>query len=520
MRWRTSKCGWLVALGLIAQEANAHPSGADESLPEGVVRVGEADDLQGLHERWQQAAAGLGVPGYSVAIVKDRKLYAFDSHGFGDAARTRPVGPETMFYIASATKTYTALALAVLADDGRVDLDAPVATYLDRFELADPEATRSVTIRDLLCHRPGIEMSPIVWLDAYTGQITEDRFYHWLKQARPSGEVTYSNVHFTIAGRVIEAVTGKKWQDFLQADLFEPLGMLRTTAYASRMYADPDCAFPMEEVAEGEFAETALRKTDRVMHAAGGMGTTAGDAARWIELFLNGGQLDEIPLVSPDVVEEALAYQSRLAAPGGVIRRRIGYGLGWFLGEFRGRRYAEHEGGYAGTAAHLSFLPDDAMGVAVLANSSPGGQRLATLISIDVYDRLLGVREDPGLLPQMVAQAARERAPRAAARLEREQRRPVDAAGLGAPLEGLAGTYASEFLGELCLQVVDGQLEGRYGDLRLQLFLGGPDQESVLADTHSDRILTLDFLRGEGGAASGVRIDGEMFARSVREDGW
>ncbi len=496
---------WGAALCVFAL---AMPHGSSQDLPSGAIPVAAAPELEGLPERWIDAAKGLGVPGFAVAVVKDRVPYAFDRFGYGANDAAHPIDPHTMFYIASITKTYTALGVAILADEGLLDLDAPVRDYLERFELADEEAAQRITVRDLLCHRPGINQGNIVWLDAYTGQITEDRFYHWLSTVEPRGEVTYTNVHFTIAGRVIEAVTGKKWQDYLQEALFDEIGMTRTTAYASRMYSDPNCAFPMVQGEHG-FVESEVRKTDRVMHAAGGMGTTAVDGARWIELFLNGGQIDGVPVVSADAIEDALTYQCQFPEPDGEFPELLGFGYGWQLGSYRGRRYANHGGGYVGTAAHISMLPDDGLGVVVLCNSSPGGHALTNLVFTDVYDRLLGESGHRDRLPSALRANHERRMSQLAERRELLALVPPRAEDLGVPLGHCAGTFHHPFLGALTFWEEGECLRGRYGDVMLWLTSvaeGRPGCRAVSAAGNEFDIL---FAVEDGKPAPQMTLDGD-----------
>src|SRR5688572_12309752 len=218
--------------------------------------------LRGLHERWAGAMKTLRVPGMAVVVVRGDEVVLLDALGVRDPDGPKPVTPDTYFYIASCTKPYTAAVAALLAEAGKLDLDAPVRRYLPRFQLADADAAAKLTVRDLLTHRPGLNTFPVVFLDAYTGEITEDRYYHFLKRAKPRGQVAYSNVHFTLAGRVIEAVEGKGWREALRDRLFEPAKMTRTTGYASKMYADADAAVPLQERGDG-WEPTSVRKTDR-----------------------------------------------------------------------------------------------------------------------------------------------------------------------------------------------------------------------------------------------------------------
>jgi CubicO group peptidase (beta-lactamase class C family) len=111
-----------------------------------------------------------------------------------------------------------------------------------------------------------------VFLDAFTGEITEDRYYHFLQTIQPQDRPAYSNIHFTLAGRIVAAVEKKSWRDALDERLLKPVGMTRTTGYVSRMYADPDSAVPLEDDGKGGWIPASPRKTDRTMHAGGDWG--------------------------------------------------------------------------------------------------------------------------------------------------------------------------------------------------------------------------------------------------------
>ena len=442
---------------------------------DGPLAVVDCEIFEGFAGRWERAARQLGVPGYAIAIVLDGELYAGASGGVR-APEGDPVDLDTMFYVASCTKTFTAAALVRLAESGRVDLDRPVADYLPRFELDGAISNDPITVRDLLCHRPGIQSFPIVFLDAYTGQITDERYYHWLSQVQPTGQVQYTNVHFTLAGRVVEAVAGRPWKDALAEIVFGPAGMSRTTAYASRLYGDRNVAVPMElaELAARDsgrlFVASSVRKSDRTMHAAGGVGTSARDAARWLLIQLRDGELDGKRVLSGVSTREMRSRQSD-REPSGAIRRLDGFGLGWMLGTYRGRPYVTHGGGYIGTAAHFSFLPEEGIGIVVLANASPSGQALCDVVSIDIYDRLLGEDGHEDLLPDYIERVAGQRAaPGAAARVA------LSGDELSLEPRAYAGRYADPHWGDLTLVAKDGELSARIGDLQLRLVSVGEDR--------------------------------------------
>ncbi len=430
--------------------------------------------FEDLSARWEGALADLGVPGMALVVVEGDTILHLECLGERDPVSHAPVTPDTIFYIASATKPFVALGLLVLAEEGKVDLDAPVRRYLPRFELADPQASGAITVRDLLCHRTGLQAFPIVFLDAYTGEITEDRYYHFLKEIRPLGETSYSNVHFTLAGRVIEAVSGKSWRDYLAERVFAPLEMLRTTGYADWMYAQEDVAIPSVYDGRG-IVPAPVRKTDATMHAAGGLGASIRDLARWIGLHLGRGRVAGKRLASEKGMDEMIALQSRSGADDAE-----GFGLGWQRGKYRGRLRLDHGGGYVGSASHVSFLPELGLGLAVLANSDAAGAALIEVVMTDVYDRLL-VEEASG---DRLADA-RERVQGMRARRESETpsgtNPAADPGGLSLAPEAYGGSYANEHWGTVHVEAAEAGLHARMGSLSIELFMRGKDEFAAFA---------------------------------------
>ncbi len=433
----------------------------------------DEEALDGLHDRLQEIIEELYVPGLAVAVVRDDEVIHLDAVGVRDTQQNLPVTPDTVFYIASCTKTYMAMAAAALAEAGKLDLDAPVKQYLPKFLLADAELTESVTVRDLLCHAKGINSTPIVWLDAYTGQITEERYYHWLKEVKPTGSHEYTNVHYTLAGRVIESVTGESWKDYLDRRIFERAGMTRTTCYASRMYALEDVAIPAIRK-DGGFALSPVRKTDQTMHAAGGIGTSVRDLGRWIVVNLNEGSIDGKPVVSAESARQMQTLQDsgERRFPPFAHRTFEGHGLGWSIGTYRGERVLDHGGGYVGAAAMISFMPDQKIGVAVAAN---GDGAVALLVTMEVFDRLLGIEGNPELL-SMLKDNIENRLARVQAEAQAFGANPAEGAGLSLAPRHYAGRYESSGWGTVEIKYRDGRLLGTAGALSLSFGSRGPDR--------------------------------------------
>lgn len=426
-------------------------------------------DLVDLSERWRDAMEACGVPALAMALVEGDEVVHRVTLGQRDPARDAPVTGDTIFYIASITKTYVAFALARLAEEGKLDLDAPVKRYLPRFRLADAELTERITVRDLLCHRYGLNSGPIVLLDAYTGEITEERYYHFLAEVEPRG-VDYSNLHFTLAGRVIEAVTGETWREHLKEHLFRPAGMTRTTGYADWMYAQDDVAIPAV-VVDGRPVATPIRKTDRTMHAAGGLGTSIDDAARWLRLQLGRGTIDGTRLLSERGTEASWELLTSTRAAG-ELGPPEGFGLAWQRGLYRGHLQLSHGGDYVGASAWIGFLPEVGLGLAVLATGGNGAQGLCELVATDVRERLLADDEVADPLPALLerARAARGRdAERFAARRDEP---PLQ---LSLPLERFTGAYLNEWFGTLTIEAAGNGLRAHLGTFPVELSTPRPD---------------------------------------------
>ncbi len=431
--------------------------------------------LTKLSSRWEQVMNARGIAGMAVVVVQGDEVIFSATFGERDPQKPLPVTMDTMFYIASCTKSYVAMGIMSLVEEGKVELDAPVKRYLPRFELADAGATETLTVRDLLSHAKGLDSGPAVFLDAYTGEITEDRYYYWLRKAKPTGRFEYTNVHYTLLGRIVEAVSGQTWKDFLKSRIFDPAGMYRTTAYASEMYGSDDAAIPCEHDGT-RTVPCAVRKNDRVMHAAGGLGASANDLARWLRLNLGGGMIDGNRIVSDSSVADMQRLEARGSGPpsSSPHRKRSGYGLGWFVGSYHNVPVMDHGGGYAGTAATISFMSEQQLGVAVVAN---GSSYLVMRVADSIYDELMNFKRSD-LLDRLEASCERQHA-----RMKRWHamfaKRPINAEALTLPIDEYVGEYSNEHWGTVFVTSIDGELRVHFGDLPVSIKSSGKDSFAV-----------------------------------------
>lgn len=400
-------------------------------------------------------------PGMAVAVVRDTQLIYAGGFGWADVEARRPVSPETIFYIASTTKSFTGLAAAMLDEQGRIDLDAPLTRYLPTAKLREPLNADSITLRALLSHSHGISNDgPIVLRTAFTGEHTNDQLISLLAAhppARNGRAYEYGNIGYNIAALAMDVALRESWRDVLQRMIFGPLGMTSTSAYVSRV--------PQERLAQPYrweptgFARAPYGKADANMQAAGGLVSSATDMARWLEAHINGGVVDGRRIFSASAIAETHRRQATFSA----ARRGMsvnGYGFGWQIGTLGPDTLLNHGGGFTGFSTSMSFMPQRRIGVVVMTNASGTGSTLADLAAQAVYARLIsGQSLSVDSVARLRAEAARAREDVAADRARRAARPQT----LPFPLEAYAGTYENELYGRVVFSVVNGKLEARAG---------------------------------------------------------
>jgi CubicO group peptidase (beta-lactamase class C family) len=333
-------------------------------------------------------------PALGVAVYSRQGVYA---RGFGlsDVATGERASADTVFYIASSTKSVTALALACLHGRGELDLDASLAEISPQAPL--PPATRpsEVRLRDLLAHVGGIANRPINHRLTATGQHDPDTLWRLLaisepNTAAPLGRFQYQNIGYNIATILTDRRLQVPWQSLLRTEIFEPAGLMHTSTYMSQAKASKwSIAMPHRLDPSGARQRSYLEKTDQTMHSAGGVVMSAQDAARWLELIVEDGRVGGRRCLPAEVVR---ATRVPVATVGVEFEgyRREQYGLGWYIARYREERMLHHFGGFSGFRAHISYLPDQAIGVAVFSNDSTVGLQLVNAIANYVYDRAGG----------------------------------------------------------------------------------------------------------------------------------
>ncbi|MFN8062398.1 MAG: serine hydrolase [Vicinamibacterales bacterium] len=318
-----------------------------------------------------------GVPGLALAIVKDGETVLAKGYGVRKVGEAAAVDRDTLFGIASNTKVFTATALGLLVDEGKLEWDAPVVRYLPWFQLSDPYVTREITVRDLLVHRSGLGLGAgdLLWWppSTYTRREIAERLRFIPLATSFRSAYAYDNVLYLIAGEVIEAVSGRSWEAFVTERILTKVGMTTTGAEYAVVRGRANIATPHASL-DGVVRPIATFESGNV-NPAGGIMSSAADMARWAAVLSREGRLaDGTPLVSPATARQLATLVTPI--PFGdpppelsALKRQFnGYALGLGVQDYRGRKLVTHTGGLPGYVSKVTLVPDIGLGVVVLTN--------------------------------------------------------------------------------------------------------------------------------------------------------
>ncbi len=396
----------------------------------------------------------LRVPALSLAVIRDDALIFAGGFGLRDEATQAPADEHTTYAIASISKTFTATALAMLVDEGKLGWDQYVTEILPGFALMDDFATREMRVRDLLVHRSGLgEVSGgTIW---YGSDLGRDEVARRLRYLRPASSFrsayAYQNVMYLVAGQLIPAITGQSWDDFVQQRILDPLGMADSAPNYARGRSNANMATPyapLPYASRGAMHPIPYRDHDNVGPAAS-LHASAWDLAQYLRLHLEDGRFGGTPLVRAAGMHElhmpqmAIPNQRASGPLAHLAPRFTTYALGWRVQDYRGRKLVQHSGGVDGMRTLVTMLPEAGLGVVALTNAEAP---LTYPVTFRVLDELLGLGAQAVDSLPLYRQAAEEEA-RAYAD-EEQARAAARVAGTrpSLPAEALAGRYASPLI--------------------------------------------------------------------------
>jgi CubicO group peptidase (beta-lactamase class C family) len=397
------------------------------------------------------------VPGLSVAIVKDGRVVLAKGYGVRRMGDPTPVDAQTRFGIASNTKLFTATAIALLVEDGKLEWDAPVRRYLPAFAMSDPYVTHELTVRDLLVHRSGLGLGAgdLLWWppSTYNRKDIAQRIRYIPLSTSFRSAYAYDNVLYLVAGELIEAVSGQPWEDFVRSRILRKIGMNDSDVRHSGATEQGNVAGTHAEV--NDTVRPVAPFTSDNTNPAGGIMTGAADIAKWLLVQLDSGKVSKgTPLFSPASAKQLWREVTPVPigdVPGGMAQlahlrpTMAGYALGLSVRDYRGYILRQHTGGLPGYLSKVAMIPDLRVGVAVLTNQESGAAFDA--IAYRVLDYYIGAKSPdyPALFQQLVA--ANQKKIRDAEQKAAGSRDSTSGPSL--PLAKYAGTYRDPWYGDV-----------------------------------------------------------------------
>lgn len=331
------------------------------------------------------------VPAIRIGVVRGGETVYLGGSGLRDVENGLPADESTTFAIGSQTKSFVSTALALLADEGRLDFDRPIRDYLPEFAMEDGYLTETLSVRDMLSHRTGLARHEFMMqlnIDAFDAAEYVRRLRYLKAGAPVRAKMQYSNLMFTLAGYLLERVCGEKWDDFIRARFLEPLGMKRTNFSVAENQLLENRALPY--CFEKDKIIRMPPEDIKAASPAGAMNSTVTDMLRYLRFHLEEGRAGESRLVSAARLRDCHSPHIVIPERAPIFRGEMqfqSYGLGWFAEFYRGHQVVRHGGGIDGFIAEMAMLPELDAGVVILSNLD--GNFAPAIVQLTLIDMLL-----------------------------------------------------------------------------------------------------------------------------------
>jgi len=477
------------------------------------------DPARQLDAYTTQAVKDWGAVGLAIAVVKDGKVVFEKGYGVRELGKPDVVDTATLFAIGSTTKAMTAASIGMLVDEGKVRWDDPVTNYLPSFQLKDPWVTREITVRDLLTHRAGLPNADYLW---YGAENSTAEILRRMRYVDPAYSIRtsfiYQNVMYAAAGQVIAAASGMPWEEFVRTRIFTPLHMDRTVPLLSRAGTVPNVASPHDRI--DDTMRVIRNASVDPVSSAGSVWSSVADMAKWMRFILDSGRVDGKRLLKPETFAELLEPQTMVPPGQFYPTARLThphwttYALGWFQQDYNGRAVSFHTGSIDGMVAIIGLIPDERLGVYVLANADHVELRHALMLKVfDLWGpspakgrdwsselrTLYGTAQTQAIAAQKAAEAKRVTGTKPSLALAR-----------------YAGSYADSLYGEATVKTSGDGLRLRIGTMEGALEHWQYDTFRVRWDNRWQGTSLVTFVLGPDGAPARIEMEGRTFGRTDR----
>jgi len=403
------------------------------------------------------------VPGLSVAIVKDHKVVFKKGYGYTELGKPAAFDTSTVSICASTTKAMTAVCVAMLVDAGKLKWTDKVADILPGFKINDTYTTSQITIKDLLTHNAGLGNADWLWVV----QNDDDDILKRMQYLTPSYSIRssfiYQNLMYGVAGKVIEKVSGKKWQDFITENLFQVLGMNRT--YATYVYSSKETNRISPHFMINDTVNVIPYIDYPGVSAAGAVWSCANDISKWMMFMLDSTKWNGKRFLKPETFAELMKPQAIIPANEFYPTMQVTkphwttYGLGWFQQDYRGKMVEFHTGSLDGAVAIIGLIPDEHFGIYIFENLDHAELRHALMFK--AFDLWLFNDNSKDWSNDLFSLYSKLKAESKGKQKESDAKR-VLGTNPSLALEGYTGKYSSDIYGEAQVTKENGSLSIKY----------------------------------------------------------
>jgi CubicO group peptidase (beta-lactamase class C family) len=476
------------------------------------VKAQDKTDWSSLDQYINSSMKDWKVPGASVAIVRDGAVVYMKGFGVRDIRTNQPVTTDTLFDIGSCTKAFTSADVAMLVDEGKMQWDGKVNSYIPFFHLHDPLADENVTMRDILLHRTGLPGIDLLWF--IDPEASREELIRKLVYVQPNAgfraKFQYQNLMYVAAGYAVGQVAHTTWDEFTQSRLFAPLGMTESDTSATEAQKSSDFATPHEQDPDGSVKVVPWRNIDTV-GPAGSINSSARDMAKWITFQLGDGVYQGKRLISAENMREMHTPQTLLSPDDEISQiffpdsMQLSYGLGWFVQDYRGHQLILHAGDIDGFATMVVLIPEIHTGYFAVINSS---SLYRQVLSYQIADQLLHL-PDAGWSERFKKMNTELEAEEKGGQAWLSKRTPNTHPSRDLP--AYAGQYENPIYGQAKVEFQDGKL-------KLHLHAINSDLEHFQFDTFIAKFrnqMRLTFNLDADGNVSKFTMAGNEFKRSA-----
>ena len=301
------------------------------------------------------------IPGLAIGIIKDNQIVFKKGYGINSTVDSLPVTTQTIFPILSCTKAFTAAAIGILVDEGKINWNDKVIKYLPNFKLSDPWITKELTISDILSHRSGLESfeGDLLWYGTnYSRQEIVRRIQYSPIRNNFRSDYGYQNIMYLVAGLIIEKITGQSWDNFIKNRIFIPLSMTNSSTSITQLSNNKNYAHPHIK------SKPIPRMNIDNIGPAGSINSTIDDMISWLQIWINEGGHNGNQILSKNTFKTITTTKIMLSD-----KSNESYGFGWDIGfDDNGKKVIGHGGGMPGFKSTVSISSENKTGVILLTN--------------------------------------------------------------------------------------------------------------------------------------------------------